>query len=433
MAYISRDLEYRILELFHVPQKAGLILAGIVGCGKTTLIEEVLKKLEGQYKIFQWTGDDGPFRNAVHEDTRFIERHIRSQTQERALAFIDEIQKSETIFDALKYAYDHSDISFIVSGSNPDYLNTQAKKRLQRRADFLHLHPFSLPEILLHRKITTLDSAGVFPEILASCKAHQIAEKIQLNMSLRDEIGGAIDQFLTFGGLPLVYLAENESVKLNEIRKVVERGFESLSVDNEASADLIRVEMARLHSREFAYQGIFQKTGLRRRDVVNQTIDQLANHGYLVKRKPFVEKGDRRSYLSIFSYIDPGIVTYLTGTTDISTTVGQRVEGMVHARLEAIIKNQIPLKSSLHYFKPYSIDVNKKIKYKPGEIDFIFKIGSRVIPLEAKSTASMDGLDISLLKQFVQEEKAPYGIVLYKGVPHWDMPARILYWPFWLV
>ena len=46
-----------------------------------------------------------------------------------------------------------------------------------------------------------------------------------------------------------------------------------MSVNNEATADTIKLELPRLDSREFAYQGVFQRTGLRRRDQINKVID----------------------------------------------------------------------------------------------------------------------------------------------------------------
>lgn len=431
--YIPRELEKRILEILARPGKSGLIVTGIVGCGKTTLIEAVLEKIADHYAVFQFSGDDTRFRQAVSQDTRHILHDIRSQTQRRSLVFVDEVQKSEDIFDAIKVAFDAADISFIISGSNPDYLNTQAKKRLQRRAELLVLQPFSLPEILASRKLIDPSFPKIFHEIILSGSIKQPAEKIDLGLALTPKIKEVIDGYLVYGGLPLACLAGQESDRLSEIQKVVERGFESLSEGNESAADSIRIELAELQSQEFSYQGLFRKTGLRRRDVVNRHIDFLLNHGYLVKKKPLVAGGERRSYLSVFSYVDPGIVTYLTGEQDIRNSLGCRIEGIAHTRLEFLLKNYLPLKSTLGYFKPYSIDVNDKVKFQPGEIDFLIKQGMKLIPIEVKATAEVGSVRVSLLRDFVRDEKLPLGVVLYKGVPYWDQETRLLYWPFWLV
>lgn len=73
----------------------------------------------------------------------------RLSPRKKALCFVDEVQKSEAVFDAIKVAWDGS-IDFIVSGSNPEYLETQASMRLQRRSVRFDLKPLSLPEILKH-------------------------------------------------------------------------------------------------------------------------------------------------------------------------------------------------------------------------------------------------------------------------------------------
>lgn len=183
--------------------------------------------------------------------------------------------------------------------------------RLQRRADFLILCPFSLPELLAHRGLISLDFTGLFYRIIESKTLAAIEKIIDMDISTDDQIRTEVGNYLIFGGLPLPYLSSGEESKLVEIRKIVERGFESISIDNEAVSDAIKIELALLHSKEFTYQGLFQKTGIRRRDLINKVIDQLINQGYLLKKKPFLEEVERRSYLTVFTY-------YRSGNSNIS-------------------------------------------------------------------------------------------------------------------
>lgn len=430
--YIRREIHSKLINLFKKKGPAGVILAGIVGCGKTTLVHEVLRELGDNYNIFEFTGDDSLFRQEVAQDTTCLDKQIRSKTQGKALVFVDEVQKSENIFDAIKYAFDASQISFIVSGSNPDYLNTQAKKRLQRRADLISMTPFSLPEILVHKGLVNLSVGEHLLPLFSDNDMGNISRYDRLGLTLTKKMENLIDRYLTYGGLPLAWLAETPNESLLEIRKIVERGFESLSEDNNAMVDTIRIELAKLHSREFSYQGIFQKTGIRRRDIVNNVIDDLINHGYLLKKKPLLFE-DKRSYLSVFSYTDPGLVTYLTGNTDVSNEIGFRVEGMIQGRLTHLLMNHVPLKSELGYYKPYSIDMNDKVKFKPGEIDFVLRLGRRLIPMEVKAGSQIHNIDTTSLREFMQEKNLSLGLVFYGGVPYWDKANHILFWPFWLV
>ena len=429
--YINRELQENLLRFFKPDSPSGLILAGTVGCGKTTLIRYVLKQLESEFRVFSYTGDDLQFRLAVASNTRYLHEQVSAQTTRPALIFIDEVQKSELIFDAVKYAFDHTPASFIISGSNPAFLQTEARKRLQRRADLWHLAPFSLGEILCHEKMVKPEWVRQFQEVLFTW---QQGRDMTVPLDLSDDSKQIIADYLCYGGFPLAYLAQDNDGKLLEIRKIVERGFDLMSVNNETTTDTIKQELARLNSREFAYQGVFQRTGLRRRDQINKVIDALINQGYLLKKKPRLTGEERSSYLNNFCYIDPGIVTYLTGEEllENDTERGFRVEGYLHNRLRQILQLKA-LKIQVNYYKPFTIDANNKVKYGAGEIDFVISIGKRMIPLEAKAGLDRSRIDASLLVQFIRTHNIAFGIVAYGGLPHWDTTNRVLYWPYWFI
>ena len=429
--YIIRELHENLLRFFQPDSTSGLILAGTVGSGKTTLIKQVLKELENDFRVFSYTGDDVQFRQAVAWNTRYLHEQVSAQTNRAALIFIDEVQKSELIFDAVKYVFDHTGASFIISGSNPAFLQTEARRRLQRRADLWHLAPFSLGEILCHEKMVKPEWIWQFRDVLFKW---QNGRDVQFSLDLDEEPKQIIARYLCYGGFPLVHLAQGNDTRLVEIRKIVERGFELMSVNNETTADTVKLELARLDSREFAYQGVFQRTGLRRRDQINQVIDALINQGYLLKKKPLLIGQERRSYLNNFSYIDPGIVTYLTGEELLESDAerGFRVEGYLHNRLTQILQLKA-LKTHINYYKPFTIDANNKVKYGAGEIDFVVTVGKRLIPLEAKAGIDRSQIDTSLLVDFIKRQGIAFGIIAYGGLPHWDKRNRILYWPYWLI
>ena len=74
--YITREFDDKIISTFRKGQEKGLILAGIVGCGKTTLVKHSLEKLGKETQVFSYTGDDFQFRARVAEDTKFIYQDI---------------------------------------------------------------------------------------------------------------------------------------------------------------------------------------------------------------------------------------------------------------------------------------------------------------------------------------------------------------------
>jgi predicted AAA+ superfamily ATPase len=251
-------------------------------------------------------------------------------------------------------------------------------------------------------------------------------------MTLSNEMTQLFKNYFIYGGLPLSILANEPAQKLKEIRLTTERGFDLMSNENKANSDLVRLELAKLNSKEFTYQNILTKTRVRQRAVINVIIDDLINHGYLVKKQPLILIKDKTSYLSVYSFTDPGIVSYLTADYDSESNLGSRVEAYVHARLAYLSYNSV-FKSSISYFKPYSLDTNKNIRYSPGEIDFIFSHGKRMIPIEVKSSNNFGNIDTDLICEFSKKHNCQYSVVLYGGIPHIDNTKNILFWPWWMI
>jgi predicted AAA+ superfamily ATPase len=235
------------------------------------------------------------------------------------------------------------------------------------------------------------------------------------------------------GGLPSAFFEPNDDSVIIQIRTTVERGFEVMEQDNKEISDLIRCYLAKGHSKEFAYQGIMQRTGIRKRDSINAVMKSLLAHGYLHVKRPTFMGLDRRSYLCVYSYCDPGIVTYLSGEGPLDPDEeGFRIEGAIHNRLE-FLRQLIPLKNELSYFKPFAVDQNDKTKFLPGEIDFIYTRGRRSIPIEVKQSDNSGAIDTANVESFVKQYKSPYGVILYGGVPQVQKNKKLIFWPYWMV
>jgi predicted AAA+ superfamily ATPase len=428
--YVQREIDDYLTRFFSGSAPRALILAGIVGCGKTTVVQHLLERIAPHRAVFSFTGDEVGFRNTVATDTAFLVNRVRSSTQGPALVFVDEVQKTEAVFDALKICFD-AGVSFVVSGSNPAYLATAARRRLQRRADFMTLAPFSLPEILHNQGWIHLEKCQ--EGLLDILDRNTQLTVPDLGLRLTEEIQTLSLRYLKIGGLPLAHLEVDATLAMRQIRTVVERGFEVIRHDNKNISDAVRTYLARNQSREFSYQSVMQRTGVRRRDDINSEIEELQGHGYLHAKRPTLMGEDRRSYLCVYAYADPGIVSYLSGTEEpLSDDLGHRLEGMVHARLE-FLRQLIPLKTELAYYKPFTVDQNNKTKFGPGEIDFVYSRGTRHVPIEVKLTADVAAIDSTLVENFVRRYESPYGIILYGGVPQIRDDRRLIYWPYWAV
>ena len=125
-----------------------------------------------------------------------------------------------------------------------------------------------------------------------------------------------------------------------------------------------------------------------------------------------------------------GIDNYRPGTEirfDGRKTTLYEVEGKKYALAG------IPLKTHLGYYKPYSIDRGKKLKFLQGEIDFLFSLGKQTIPIEVKAAVTRAGMELKTLKQFIKDQNIPFGVIFYSGMPYYDQREELLYWPYWLI
>jgi hypothetical protein len=287
-----------------------------------------------------------------------------------------------------------------------------------------------LSELVFDANLAPKELSNIFPKIL--WEFDDLTQIKIPKMSWSNKIQELIEEFFVYGGLPLSLLAKSKIEKLREIRLTVERGFDLISNDNNSIADTVRRELAMLQSQEFTYKHILEKTRQRQRDAINVCIDKLINHGYLTKRKLFHFESNKSSYLSIFSYSDPGIVSYLTGEYSYERTKGFQTEGYLHARLNYLIQND-PRLAELRYYKSYDLDSRGNLRYLKSDVDFIFTQGSRIIPLECKASDEVKSAELKPIKDFIEKSKSPFGVVLYAGVPQVHKKDKILFWPYWLV
>lgn len=412
-----------------------MILSGVIGSGKTTVAQQVCEELKSQgYEVLRFDGDDVQFRTSVRNNTRLIMEEIIQQGLSRPLIFVDEVQKEPEIFDAIKLAFDKCNASFIVTGSNPAFLHTEAQNRLQRRGAFFTLFPLAIPEIAVHKKILKSFAMETFNQLLWGVKNPMTKPIVSLRRP--PEIDAIVQGYLIKGGLPLAVKSSSVNRALAQVQLSVERGVTDTYHNTIAIADEVRRHIAFTNSQEFTYQSVHQKIRSTKRILVDGVLDHLMNHGYIFKKRPYLEEfeSSKSTYFANYSWVDPGMVSYFQGTLDPSPQEsGFRLEGYIHTRLLEHLQH-IPFSSKIYYHKPFLFKSSADaLTFKPGEIDFIVQIGERVIPIEVKSTTKLSEIDTTLICDYLTKYRRPFGIILYGGSPHVDVEKKIIYFPYWYV
>jgi len=195
--YIKRDLEKDILK--YIKSKEILAIVGSRRCGKTTLIENILKNQKG--KINELSFDDMKVLRLFEEDIdSFIEEHIQGYD----FVFIDEIQYSKDSGKKLKYIYDKHWTKIIISGSSAAEISIQSLKYLVGRIFIFNLYPFSFREFLRARE-----------KVL-----EKYLNKKEISKIILERLNKHLEEYLIYGGYPRVVLSKTKEEKIKILKGV---------------------------------------------------------------------------------------------------------------------------------------------------------------------------------------------------------------------
>lgn len=169
MKYIKRNVEKEIkLSMF---KGKAIIVFGARQVGKTTMIENILKKELKENKVLYLNGDDTDVRQLFIE---YNEIKLKNLIGDKSILFIDEAQRIPDIGLIIKIFTDRiKNVQVIASGSSSLDLSSGIQEPLTGRKYEFYLFPFSFKEI--SNKNGLLDEKrhlekrliyGAYPEIV---------------------------------------------------------------------------------------------------------------------------------------------------------------------------------------------------------------------------------------------------------------------------
>jgi len=379
MVYIKRDIEDILNKYLNT--KEILAIIGARQCGKTTLIDNILKNLEKKGKKISSVSFDNVKELQLFENDidSFIELYVKGYD----FLFVDEVQYSKESGKKLKYIYDKHKIKIFISGSSAAELSIQSSKYLVGRVFVFTLYPFSFKEFLRakNQKLLFLFESGNY--------------KKEITLELNKHLG----EFILYGGYPRVILAESIDEKqtilkniyntylLKEIREILE-----LSNDYKL-INLIKA-LSLQTGNIINYNGLSTITGFSYRELKNY-LNILEKTFICSQIKPFYT--NKRTEL----VKSPKIYFYDLGFRNVSidnfsrerTDIGSMYENFIFSEL---VKNDIFPK----YWHTKS----------GAEIDFIIEKENMIIPVEVKTTISKETLTKPFYA-FVEKYKPKKGYI----------------------
>lgn len=221
--YIKRDLEDKILTLLKAPEI--LAVVGPRQSGKTTMINNILKDLEGAKSV---SFDDQNILNMFEKNTEdFISIFVKGNKY----LFIDEFQYAKNGGKVLKFIYDSfilapdgQRVKIIISGSSVLDLTVRAVKYLTGRILVLNLYPFNFREFL---SVKDRDYLKLFDDKKSEFRlgGHAFPNQceplgIEISKEAHQKLLKYYEEFLIFGGYPRIALEENYETKKDLLKNI---------------------------------------------------------------------------------------------------------------------------------------------------------------------------------------------------------------------
>lgn len=378
--YIERELEKEISK--YIKSKEIIAVVGARQCGKTTLVNHILNKLENKSKKISKVSFDNIKELQLFESDidSFIEIYVKNFD----FLFIDEVHYSKDSGKKLKYIYDNFKIKIFISGSSAAEMSINSLKYLVGRIFTFTLYPFSFKEFLKVKE----------PEIIP------IYKKGKYKKEIIAKLNKYLEEFILYGGYPRVVLSK----KIEEKNKVLENIFNTYLLKE--IKEILNL------SNDYQLINLLKALSLQIGNIINYNeLASLTGFQYLELKK----------YLNILekTYICSLIKPFYTNKrTELVKSpkvyffdFGFRnicIDNFSHERSD---------KGNLYENFIFSELIKKDIKTKywntksKAEVDFIIEKKGKIIPIEIKSIIKEDKITKSF-DSFIEKYKPGKGYFL---------------------
>lgn len=381
MEYIERELEKEILK--YVKTREIIAVVGARQSGKTTLVNEILNKIEKNKVIKRINFDDQKTLKLFENDIdSFVELYVKNVD----ILFIDEVHYSKDSGKKLKYIYDNFKIKIFISGSSSAEMSIHSLKYLVGRIFTFNLYPFSFKEFLRFKNEKLIN----------------IYEKGEYKKEITDELNKYLKEFIIYGGYPRVVISKDKIEKekilenifniylLKEIREILE-----LSEDYHL-IDLLKALSLQIGN-VINYNEISQITGY--------SLYELKKYMNILE-KTYVIKLIRPFFTNKRTEIvkNPKVYFIDTGFRNVAIDNFGEERSDIGSLFENFIFSEL-------------IKKNKNVKFwntkSNAEVDFILEENGKIIPIEIKSTIKKEKITKSF-RSFLEKYNPKIGFILSK-------------------
>ena len=380
----------------HLASDQMTIIIGPRQVGKTYLMTELRKHLQEAGVKTVWLSLDNE-----EDQQRFISQasllsYIELQVgKEKAVVFIDEIQRKENAGLFLKGIFDmNAPYKFIVSGSGSLELKAKISESMAGRKQLFTVDPVS------------------FEEFINFKTNYQYEDKLADYYNLEEgKTARWLSEYMTYGGYPRVILAETTTLKQEEMREIyrsyVDRDIQGLLhlEKTEAFTNLLKIIASQIGS----LVNVSELAGTVQIDekTIRRYLYYLEQTFIIKKLTPFYR--NVRSEVTkapIYYFIDTGLRNWLLGLFSLpeipSPLSGHLFENVIFNTM----RGQTELTPThIHFWRTKD----------QAEVDFVMEKGLEVIPIEVKYTKLESTQTTRSFKSFLDKYQPEKAYVVHLG------------------
>lgn len=310
MHIYPRKILEELKEQIH--SKEAVVLTGMRRIGKTTVLREIYKLIEGGNKAF--LDLENPITQKIFEEKDYENilinlKEYGIKNQEKAYVFIDEIQAMPNIVRAVKYLIDHYGVKFFLTGSSSYYLKNMFPESLAGRKVSFEMYPLDFEEFLWFKGVNKKFTGNLSEK-----------EKGRNEISY-EKTKKYYEEYMAFGGFPQVVLSESGKQKKYYLEDIFKSYFEkdvAVMADFKNIAtfrDLILLLMQRAGSK-LEISKLSSEIGVSR-ETVYSYLSFLQGTYFLFLAMPYSKSVDREISGSKKTYIcDCGILNHLAKVSE---------------------------------------------------------------------------------------------------------------------
>lgn len=376
---------YKKIDEWYKSSTSALLVDGARSVGKTTLIEEYLKKEKIPYVEFNLIKQTNVL-NSINlcNDSKQLFLRLTSFADkplidDRTIIFIDEIQEADDALTAIKWLSENNHYRYIISGSLLGIKLKDIRSFPVSYMSIINMHPLSFEEFILANSVN--------PKIIDYLRT-SFKNLTPIDEEIHKSMMELFNLYLLVGGMPEVvdtYLKFNNLQKINFILNKIDTGYLADIAKYDPDEKLLLEDIYNLipselnsHNKRFILKSLNENKRFYnyessfvwlRYSGVSLFVNNVDNPVYpLLASK-------KRTLFKLF-YCDVGLLSYKLFDGNQTALLQSNLNINYGMLYEQAVAQELT-------FQGFNIFYNND--KKRGEIDFLIELNNKVIPIEVKS------------------------------------------------